>query len=76
MIEGNSTPLGGRQSRSKEDDAGRKQREDQLDRALADTFPASDTPAQISKGTISNPTPQEKRDRKIKQYSPGKSSRS
>ncbi len=53
MIEGSSTHPGERQSRNINEEARRKQREDQLDRDLADTFPASDPPAQISKGTIS-----------------------
>ncbi len=64
MIEGSSTHPGGPQSRSINEEARRKQREDQLDRDLADTFPASDPPAQISKGTISRlakKNPQNKR---------------
>jgi len=60
MIAASFTPLTARQGRNTKEEACRKQREDELDRALADTFPASDPPAQISKGTISNPRPQEK----------------
>ncbi len=71
MIEASSMPLTGRQSRSKKEEARRKQREDQLDRDLADTFPASDTPAQISKGTISRLT---KKNRQDEQCSPGRPS--
>jgi len=52
---------------SKKEEAQRKQREDQLDRDLADTFPASDTPAQISSGIISRLI---KKNRQNKQNSP------
>jgi hypothetical protein len=34
--------------------------DDELDAALADTFPASDPPAPVSHGTTSNPRPHEK----------------
>lgn len=57
-------PLVNRRPRKKQE--AEKRLEDlRLDQALADTFPASDTPAQISKGTISNPRPQEKRTRRL-----------
>jgi len=35
--------------------------DDALDRALEDTFPASDPPSSVIKGTTSNPTPDEKK---------------
>lgn len=61
MIAGNSTPSAGNRSRNKKNLSKKtKLREDSLDQALEDTFPASDPPAQVSQGTISNPRPQEK----------------
>ncbi len=47
----------------------RKPAEDELDQALADSFPASDPPAPAIKGTTANPAPHEKD--KVKQGSPG-----
>jgi hypothetical protein len=42
-----------------------KPHHDDLDEALADTFPASDPPSPVVHGTASNPQPHEKqRDRK------------
>jgi hypothetical protein len=37
-----------------------KAHQDELDRSLADSFPASDPPAPVVKGTTSNPKPHEK----------------
>jgi hypothetical protein len=37
-----------------------KPAEDELDKALADSFPASDAPAPAIKGTTANPMPHEK----------------
>jgi hypothetical protein len=37
-----------------------KPAEDELDQALADSFPASDPPAPAIKGTTANPMPHEK----------------
>jgi hypothetical protein len=37
-----------------------KSAEDELDEALADSFPASDPPAPAIKGTTTNPMPREK----------------
>ena len=65
MIAGSSTPLSGNKRRRKKEEAGQEPPEDRLDQDLADTFPASDPPAQISKGTISNPKPHEKGPGKI-----------
>lgn len=38
-----------------------KPHHDELDKALADSFPASDPPAPVAKGTTSNPRPDEKK---------------
>jgi hypothetical protein len=61
MIAGSAPPLAGNRKRRKKEKAEERLEDLQLDQALADTFPASDTPALVSKGTISNPNPQEKR---------------
>ena len=37
--------------------------DDELDKALADSFPASDPPAPAIKGTTANPKPEEKKDK-------------
>ncbi len=47
--------------RTEEADKPGSGREDELDRALADTFPASDPPAPVTKGTTANPRPSEKK---------------
>ncbi len=49
------------QKHQKKEEAERpKPHEDELDRMLADSFPASDPPALVSQGTTSNPRPHEK----------------
>jgi hypothetical protein len=61
MTRGNPAPPAGH-DRGKDNAPAKtaKPREDPPDQALEDSFPASDPPAQVSKGTISNPKPHEK----------------
>jgi hypothetical protein len=61
MTSGNPAPPAGH-DRGKDNAPAKtaKPREDALDQALEDSFPASAPPAQVSKGTISNPKPHEK----------------
>jgi hypothetical protein len=61
MIAGSAPPLAANRKRRKKEEAEERLEDLQLDQALADTFPASDPPALISMGTISNPNPHEKR---------------
>jgi hypothetical protein len=61
MIAGSAPPLAGNRKRRQKEETKERLEDLQLDQALADTFPASDPPALISMGTISNPNPQEKR---------------
>lgn len=46
--------------KKKEEAEAAKRQEAELDKALADSFPASDPPAPAIKGTTSNPKPDEK----------------
>jgi hypothetical protein len=49
-----------RRHRKKEEAECPKPHHDELDEALAGSFPASDVPAPVSRGTTSNPRPHEK----------------
>jgi hypothetical protein len=53
-----------RKLRKREEAEKQKPHHDALDRALADSFPASDPPAPVAKGTTSNPKSHEKRNGK------------
>jgi len=56
-----SSPLGGNRELRKRQEAEKpKPHHDELDEALAGSFPASDPPAPVAKGTTSNPKPHEK----------------
>lgn len=61
MAEKTSSPAKKRAKLKKQEEAEALQTpEDELDGALADSFPASDPPAPVVKGTTANPAPDEK----------------
>jgi hypothetical protein len=61
MAEKTSSPAKRRAMLKKQEEADAQQTpEDELDEALADSFPASDPPAPVVKGTTANPAPDEK----------------
>jgi hypothetical protein len=61
MAEKSSAPAKRRAKLTKLEEAEALQTpEDELDEALADSFPASDPPSPVVKGTTANPAPDEK----------------
>jgi hypothetical protein len=65
MAEKTSSPAKMRAKLKKQEEAEALQTtDDELDEALADSFPASDPPAPVVKGTAANTAPDEKSDGK------------